>query len=372
MSEDDADNKNGGGDNNDGIHVNNDSNSGDQSTGTGDRSNNTVFPPDRMRENPNNQADKVADSMIHRESILLSTCSLRILMMVLFLSICIYVPIVVFTSGQVSEQESFQTEFEALATKAFRSFEFNIARKLGAIDSLDISFTSYAVGSNSTQPFVTMPDFDLNAANTLALAETFSIMLLPRIEASEREKWETYSVDNQEWIDVALNRKPLSVERRKTQQQRNGIAPTIFRFAEDGSRVADNTEGPFFPVWQNVPVGEGIINFNIMSVESVKSGINAMWESEQAILGKVLEFSASEQAIQEWLYDKADNDFRHSDHEEEEEEEEENHVPEPISNLFYPVFDQFGSDRKLVSVLSMTIYWHFFFQGVREIESIIA
>jgi hypothetical protein len=370
MSEDDAYNSHEGGDNNNEIDVNNDSSVGDPSTDTGDRSSNTVFSPDSLRENPNNQADKVADSMIRRNSILLSTCSLRILMMVLFLSICIYVPIVVFTSGQVSEQESFENRFEALATKAVRSFESNIARKLAAIDSLDISFTSYAVGSNSTQPFVTMPDFDLNAANTLSLAETFSIMVLPRIEASEREKWETYSVDNQEWIDVALNRKPLSVERRKLQQQGNGIAPTIFRFGEDGSRAADNTEGPYFPVWQNVPVSAGIINFNMMSLESAKAGINTMWESEQAVLGKVLEFSASEQAIQKWLFDESKKDFRNRDHHAE--DEEENPVPEPISNLFYPVFDQFGSDRKLVSVLSMTVYWHFFFQEVREIESIVA
>jgi hypothetical protein len=113
---------------------------------------------------------------------------LRLLVILCFL----VVPLSIFRTASKNEKEAFKTEFDALATKVIDSVEFNVARILGAIDSLDISLTSYVKGrpgattQQISHPFVTMPDFDLNAANTLALADTNSVFLAPLVLNEQR------------------------------------------------------------------------------------------------------------------------------------------------------------------------------------------
>jgi hypothetical protein len=291
--------------------------------------------------------DSVADSIAKKD--IKAACHLRILVVALFLFMSIFVPIVIFITSRNNEEEGFQSEFEALATKVIDSFEFNVARKFGAIDSLDISVTSYAVGTGSTPPNVTMPDFDLRAANTLALADTFSVFYVPVVEEGGRKEWEQYAVEKQGWIETAVSRETASSARRV--QELQGIAETIFKFGDNGEPVPEGDLGPYFPIWQNAPVFEQIVNFNLLSVDSFRDGILAMKESEEAVLGRVAEFSDNEEMIHVFF----DNLLA---------AEEAEYRVEPVSNLFYPVFDQFGSNATLVSLFSMLIFWHTFFEGV--------
>jgi hypothetical protein len=294
-------------------------------------------------------SDSVADSMAKKDTN--AACQLRVLVIALFIFMSVFVPIIIFLTVRNNEQESFESEFDALATKVIDSFEFNVARKLGAIDSLDISITSYAVGTNSTFPFVTLPDFDLRAANTLALADTFSIVFVPLVTQANRVKWESYAVENEEWITTALNRQTASVGRRE-QETLGLVTPWITAFDEDGAlvRQPDGAE-TYFPVWQNAPVDTGIINFNVASVGSFTAGILHMVETGQAVLGEVAEFTSNELLIEQYyeqllVY------------------EDEGYEGEPVSNMFYPVFDKFGRDHELVGMLNIVIFWHAFFRGV--------
>jgi hypothetical protein len=293
--------------------------------------------------------DSVADSIAKKDTT--AACQLRVLMVTLFLVMSVFVPVIIFVTTRDNEQESFESEFDALATKVVDSFDFNMARKLGAIDSLDISITSYAVGTNSTFPFVTLPDFDLRAANTLALADTFSVLFVPLVTQANRAKWETYSVENEAWITTALNRQTASVERR-AQETLGLVAPSITAFDPDGAlvRQPDGAE-PYFPIWQNAPVDTSIVNFNLASVGSFTTGILQMVETKEAVLGEAAEFSPNELLIEQYyeqLLVDEDADYR----------------GEPVSNLFYPVFDKFERDHELVGMLNIVIFWHAFFTGV--------
>jgi hypothetical protein len=296
-------------------------------------------------------ADSVADSIAKKDTT--AACLMRVLVIALFIFMSVFVPIVIFLTARNNEQENFESEFDALATKVVDSFEFNVARKLGAIDSLDISITSYAVGTNSTFPFVTLPDFDLRAANTLALADTLSVAFVPLVTQANRAEWESYSVDNEAWITTALNRQTASVGRRAQAPETIGLStPVITAFAEDGALVPQpDGAGPYFPLWQNAPVDTSIVNFDLASIGSFTEGILNMVETQQAVLGKAAEFAPNELLIQQYFEQLLVND-------------EEHQGSEPVSNLFYPVFDKFGKDHELVGMLNIVIFWHSFFEGV--------
>ena len=299
--------------------------------------------------------DTVADSIAKKDT--KAACHLRVLVIALFIFMSVFVPIVIFITTTNNEEEGFKNEFAALATKVIDSFEFNVARKLGAIDSLDISVTSYAVGTKSTFPFVTMPDFDLRAANTLALADTSSVFLVPVVKKDLRTQWEEYSVDNQNWIDTSLNRNTIgeAAPNRHLQQispHATGISSSIYRFDENGNAVREESLDDFFlPIWQNSPVFPDVVNFNLVSVDSFRDGILAMIDTEEAVLGRVAEFSSSESVIQAYFEELlAAEGLQYDDG--------------PVSSLFYPVFDRFGTNHTLVSLFSTVIFWNTFFEGV--------
>jgi hypothetical protein len=87
-----------------------------------------------------------------------------------------------------------------------------------------------------------------------------------------------------------------------------------------------------------------------------------MLNSQQAVLGKVAKFSESQQAIQDYFDNlvaapqDGDND--------EDENDKDKRISEPMSLLFYPIFDTFGSNRTLVSMFALSVYWHTFFEKV--------
>ena len=312
-----------------------------------------AYTPAMNGESGPSKNDSVADSIARKDT--KAAFHLRVLVIALFVFMSIFVPIIIFISARSNEEEGFKSEFRALATKVIDSFKFNVARKLGAIDSLDISVTSYAQGTGSSPPNVTMPDFDLRAANTLALADTFSVFLVPLVETSRRVEWESYAQDHQGWVKTAVDRKTASADRRLDAQTLEGVHETIYRLDENGNKIPEeDTSDPYFPVWQNAPVFEGIVNFNLLSVDSLSDGIREMKKTNEAVLGRVVDFSVNEGLLREYFdsllfTDEGDSDVSKD---------------EPISNLFYPVFDEFGPNATLVGLFSMVIYWHTFFEGV--------
>ena len=312
-----------------------------------DSDRNSSFHPDSVHGSSKTQQDSVVDSIARKDT--KAACHLRVLVIALFIFMSVFVPIIIYITARKNEENSFNSEFDALATKVVDSFEFNVARKLGAIDSLDISVTSYAVGMNLTFPFVTIPDFDLRSANTLALADTFSVFLVPLVLDTVRSEWEVYSANNKNWIEQALNRKVATSRRRLGE-----FHDYIYRFDDQGNAVpvaANQTQ--YFPIWQNAPVFEDLVNFDLLSIETYSEGILAMLKTEEAVLGKVTEFKVSEKMLQNYFDSLLPPDSS-------------NYGGEPISSLFYPVFDRFGSNRTLVSLFSMVIFWHTYFEGVSD------
>jgi hypothetical protein len=111
----------------------------------------------------------------------------------------------VFYYTRSEEITTFDQHFMDQGTKVVDTFSQNAERRLEALQAFSQQITSYALHSNSTWPFVTLPDFERHAVYTLKLAEVVALLTFPIITAETRAEWQTYSVANQGWLAEGLS-----------------------------------------------------------------------------------------------------------------------------------------------------------------------
>jgi hypothetical protein len=165
------------------------------------------------------------------------------------------------------EHRNFVTQFETSAFKVIESFHDLVEASLVTIDTMSISFTSFAIRENLTFPFVTLPDFELRGANVRIQTGASIVHYMPIVTDEMRPKWEEYAMEHRFHIDQAFMKEQyfrqkqdeeFDVEyRRQVQGQESTRNETI---VEDGSGFhqkiwpprGDEPEGsgPYAPLWQ--------------------------------------------------------------------------------------------------------------------------
>jgi len=110
----------------------------------------------------------------------------------------------IYTRNQ--EQRRFEELYNDNAQKVLSSFLAAVERSLGAVGAMASDIASYARHTNSTFPFVTVPDFVVRGSNLRILAGTHVVHYLPLVTDDTREAWEDYSLANRFHIDVAYAR----------------------------------------------------------------------------------------------------------------------------------------------------------------------
>ena len=73
------------------------------------------------------------------------------------------------------------------------------------MDSLSVTMVSYARDQNETWPFVTLPDFGPRMAKLLPQTDAMLIAIVPIVKPYQRKRWETYSIQNDEWVNQSIN-----------------------------------------------------------------------------------------------------------------------------------------------------------------------
>jgi hypothetical protein len=111
---------------------------------------------------------------------------------------CVYV----YITG--NETAQFEAKFNNDADKVFVAIGSSLHQTLGLLDSLAVTYVSYARNQNVTWPFVTLPDFGARMAKLLPLTDAISISLLPIIHPEVRKEWEAYSLNNDEWVNESI------------------------------------------------------------------------------------------------------------------------------------------------------------------------
>jgi hypothetical protein len=276
----------------------------------------------------------------------------------------------IYFSIRKGEEESFENQFEDRATKIIDSFHDSIQVKLGAVASFSIATTSYANFRNLTWPFVTLPDFHIQGLAARSLAESASITLYPFVEDDDREAWEEYTQKNLGWVDqgAAFDEQFMSRKHPETHRSLNAVVEVgsttktrhlhsstasvssrVYAF-EDNEKVSSETKEKYFPHWQSSPVSAELVNFDIYSSEHFAGSIRKMWETQEAVVGRISDPSDPKTKSffsHAWAHDSIDAD-------------------EPASEMYFPVFDRLRKDkgRDSVGFLMAFLFWGSYFEGV--------
>lgn len=202
-------------------------------------------------------------------------------------------------------------------------------------------------------------------------AETLG--LLPVVGGSDREPWEKYAIEKQDWITTARkweNTKEQSMASasnarslrgvrfgdaasrelgtdnstgREAADFSEGISNKIFTISYDGEAFVDTGSGPFTPIWMTSPSPptHTTINFNLLSHPVFWEAIESAVDSHDVVLSKALNLDSKHQTMN-GAPTKYEND--------------------PISAFYYPVFGDLSPNRSIVGLLAAEVSWTHFFE----------
>lgn len=98
------------------------------------------------------------------------------------------VSIYVYTSN--AEQEDFENAVADNSAKILESFQGAAERRLGAVASFSTMVTAYAIGTNATWPYVTVPQIEAQSAHVLNLANSDRMNFCVVVDPQDRQEWE--------------------------------------------------------------------------------------------------------------------------------------------------------------------------------------
>ena len=177
------------------------------------------------------------------------------------------------------EVEAFRAHFEDSVLEIAESFRDTVERNIGAASALSTEITSYALESNSTFPFVTLPEFELKGSHLRQQSGSHIVHWLPLVTDDKREDWEEYASEKRGHIQESFQRDGYyrtQQDRRlgmggntsqralqEQEQQGNTTEVAPMSVLEDGyhqriwsngavTPIGDMPEGsgPFLPAWQ--------------------------------------------------------------------------------------------------------------------------
>jgi len=250
--------------------------------------------------------------------------TLRLIAFLVLLCIAVAVSLSVFFYCQHQEDDSFDLGFTEHAGKIIDAFQANSERRLSALQAFSQQFTSHVLATSETFPNVTLPDFELNAAYTLKLADVVALLVFPLVTTEQRKGWEAYSVNHQYWLSEGL---ALQDVKRKIAQGNTKVAdegesikilkdkfdgegitdsetekeilnetkitPVIFKVDPGTSKGAPETgPGPYFPIWQLAPAipAFALINFNSLSHPARVKELKTIMKTEGVLISSAADF----------------------------------------------------------------------------------
>ena len=243
-----------------------------------------------------------------------------------------------------------------------------------------------------TFPNVTIPNFEVLASNCRVQAGGVLVNYMPLVTDETRAGWEAYANEARNWIYPAFQSEMELVAQQDAQfglndgtqekfelplepgittarpQEELVAAPSldpdqdsyVYKVFGTLGPIAEGS-GPYLINWQMSPVVPlmGFLNFNTLSHAAFTDSGEAILKSEKMVLGAATDLvdpkDSSNAAAS--LYDAylMQGQFRH---------ESASYEGSPISAMLYPVFDSFGTDRKLAGILNVPVYWRLAFENV--------
>jgi hypothetical protein len=301
------------------------------------------------------------------------------------------------------EEEQFETTYNGNAIKILDAFEESLRHTIGAIDNYAVVTSTEA--EKEDWPFVVSSNFQVRGASSRALAGAGLLSVVPLVSEENRAEWEEFSGNHSGWVDEGiehngshnrddghnhtLRRRQLQIDEDNEHEEETpadfsqGIANTIYRIEDHNhDAIVEDSEGPYWPVWQTNPIRRTMVNYNLITHGSFGKDMAEVFEKQQIVIGLVADVSDIHDPFN-FLYhtphlhsEKINNQEDHN-HEETDDEEDQgledgiysvgSHSQEgeaqhgdfgdPLSMTFFPIFDQIDEPRKLVGVIAAAIYW---------------
>jgi hypothetical protein len=149
-----------------------------------------------------------------------------------------------------------------------------VVRRLGAINSMATTITSYALDTNQTFPFVTIPHFEIRGSDLRVQANAAIIRWMPLVTDETRVAWEDYALANRHHVDKSFEE---DAKQREKQDDEFGLTNTtgtgdrMLQVSQQETILDDGTgyhprlwsvgavsprgdepegSGPYLPIWQ--------------------------------------------------------------------------------------------------------------------------
>lgn len=333
---------------------------------------------------------QLAKTLAQAETRSVSILRLAVLSTLLMTAAVVSAGVYLYTRNE--ERHNFTSHFEDSAQQVVESFHDVVERNLGAVGSLSTDFTSYALRSNSSFPFVTLPDFALKGSHFRAQSGSHIVHWLPLVTDENRAAWEKYANETRRHVDEEFeldaiyraeqdeallgnnNRK----ERKRILEKEEEEDPTTAVEAEavnppkrpmtvlqdgtgfhstiwsNGAVVPPGDEpegsGPFLPTWQRSPISgkrQAFLNMNWVHAKVIGPGLlDTMLQEKKAILRNVAR--PIPKFMKELQANLAISQYR---------ENVDDYIDGLSTFLAYPVFDKFGDGKRVAGVLATNVYW---------------
>lgn len=217
----------------------------------------------------------------------------------------------------------------------------NAQNSFNSISSFSSVVTSFAISTGAKWPNVTVPHFEIRGREAHKLAGFLLLTLTPIVNLHDKDGWEAYSVERQNWIQEGLDY-GAELYGETTSYKAQPISSRIYTLNR-GGRSPVTHGGPFAPQWQQAPAprNQAIVNLDLLLNPTIQRTYQFITRANHAILSETVNLRT--------LYQNFVSDDSAED---------------PHSFLMQPVYDEFGDGRKLVAFMMAILPWNNYFANL--------
>jgi class 3 adenylate cyclase len=277
------------------------------------------------------------------------------------------------------EEEDFEYVYEASAERVIQSFHESVAQVLAGLDAASVTITSYALNTAANFPNITVPNWELRGANTRVVTKGVTLVWFPLVHEEDRLGWEAYATqthmhqmetfaaenefitrqDNAFGIESNQANRAIQEEgsQRADQEEAAQPPPLLSQpfspqlISLTTGQIQANNTGPYLPFWQTSPVLPIPIlpSINMFTSPQLALASSKVLETNMASLSNAIEPGG----LTDFFL--ARGQYRNN---------KQQFIGDALTGLFYPVFDNFSTSRKLAGIILSDIYWRLHFEQV--------
>ena len=272
-----------------------------------------------VSETNDNSKDKEPE-LARSETRLVNTSKVFVLLVLLLVSAGFAYATYWFT--EQADHDVFKSDVEDYAHEILEVSQIKARQIFDTNEAMSVTVTSYAISVDAKWPYVTINHFDQRGKRLLELSGSIYVGLMPYVSKEELGDWETWAVQNQDWIPPEAFPPYMPF----------GIKPKVERAA--GLPEVPNTT-LYAPIWQVSPIFPQFImqdNYNPPDYDKMQQ--TRLLTLSQLVYNRFNGTVTSDESV--W----------------------------PSGIISAPIFESFEEDSKLVGKFSSVFPWHNLFKGI--------